>query len=124
MIVEEINIHPEPQYVPATSQSIVFTGAAQKEKEDAEKLLKFLSAKEEAQKIYKERDLVTLTTNTKSQVKIIRLLDHVYETILYQGECCVVEAKNPTYINASPVKYSLPELDPTSIIREEQNATC
>lgn len=124
MIVDEIKIHPEPVYTvtitpPANIGARMM--AAQRDKEEQDNLGKFLLAKDKAKMLYQVGDRVTLKTNTRSEIKITRFLENVSEMLMYQGEPCIVEGHNSSYQSSGFVKYSLPELDETTIIREEAN---
>lgn len=112
MILAEITIHEEPAPYVYTGTTVVHSSGGKTEKWKE----KFPEELEKAKTLYQVGDTVTIKTNTNTKIVIESFIETVDDSIQYMGDPCVIVGRYPSYVNASPIKYCLKELDHSTIV--------
>ena len=110
MLQGEIKLYEPPAlptYVTYTSSSNSYSSMSEGEKERFRE--KFANALEDAQMFLSVGDIVTLSANPKIKLEILSFIEKPEDTMWYQGELCVVKARNIEQ-KGSGISYSLKEL--------------
>lgn len=116
MITGEIKKYDEP--LPAWQ---VTTYAKQETPAEREAwLTKCAEALDKAKQIIQIGDRIICKNNQAYNLVVLNFIEDVEKMQKYQNNPCVIEAHNPTFINAKPIQYSLEELDLTTLVRKEE----
>jgi hypothetical protein len=110
MLQGEIKLYEppaSPTYVTYTSSYTPYSSMSEGEKERFRE--KFADALEDAKMFLSVGDIVSLSVNPKIKLEVLYFLENPEDTMLYQGELCVVRARNIEQ-KGSGVLYSLKEL--------------
>ena len=111
MITGEIKLYQEPVSYAANNQQIM-NGTIPPQTADWVKQTR--EDLEAAKGVYKIGDLVNLK-NTQTQMRIIGFINQIGDAQRYQGNPCIIKARNSTYTGGDGMLYSLAELDSSTI---------
>lgn len=111
MITGEIMLYPEihqaqPQFQNYTTHTVT------PEWEE-----KYVNDVERAKRIFSIGDTIIVNNHQKARVTITGFVPDVKISQKYMDNPCVVYGLNSAYVHASPIQYSLPELQMDSLIR-------
>ena len=128
MLTGEIKIHEEPvSYSYQNNYTTQKTYKMMTPAEQAEFELKIEIALEKARQYFKEGEIYTLKSGARDVV-VTNFIDDPHDVLWYQGELCVIHARDPRYPAVQPIRYCLGEFDLTNMktlkeIENEQQAS-
>lgn len=109
MIEEEIDIHPE---VYGSSVTVTYTGHS-----DAD----FAKRVKDDYKTACDRvdigDTISSLSQPNARLTVVALINNPSACTRYQGDPCIIEAVNPLHTHGASIKYSLKEIDWSSVVR-------
>ena len=125
MLTGEIRIHEEPvSYIYGNNYTVQKTYKLMTPAEKAEFEIKVDQALVKAREVFKEGEIYSLKSGNRDVI-ITNFIDQPEEVLWYQGELCVIHARDPRYPAVQPIRYSMGEFDLTNVksIKELENGS-